>query len=211
MDVQYQVIRSKRKTVCMKVDRNGQVVVRAPLRMRDDQIARFVERHSVWLRRQLTNRPPKREFCDGAEIALCGKTYTVATGERAKLEGGTLLLPSEGREEALCTLMRKLTRERMATLLDRYCAAGGFSYSGLRVTSARGRWGSCSSKKAISFTFRTAFLPDDLAEYLAVHELCHTVRMDHSAQFWRRVAVFFPDYREKRRSLRGYRWAMECL
>lgn len=208
--MEYRVVRSKRRSYSLSVDRGGGLVVRAPLSARGEEIAAFVERHRAWAERRLACRAARPRFADGEEIVLCGKKYIIAEG-RTGISGETLHLPAENREAALIPLLREMTRARMRPILDGLCRAYGFSYTKLAVTSARGRWGSCGSNGHISFSFRSAFLPDDLAFYLAVHELCHTRHMDHSAAFWREVGKVIPDYSARRKALKRYLWAMDCL
>ncbi len=208
----YKVIKCRRKTLCLTIGREGDVIVRAPLTVKDGEIEAFVMRHASWIEKRLISRSADPKFKDGEMISLLGKDYTIAPAlKRARIVGDTLFLPEEGREEALALLLRSMTRERMGRLLREISETYGFEYTSLTVTSARGRWGSCSTRKGISFSFRTAFLPDPLAEYLAVHELCHTRHMDHSAAFWREVGNILPDYAARRRALKGYDWAVRCL
>lgn len=211
METQITVIRSKRRTMSLSVSREGKVVVRAPYAVSEKHISDFVTRHQRWLQKRLSQHAAVPTFADGEKIPICGVEYTIATGKSTKLAGDILYLPLEGREKALISLLRRITRARMKEQLARICADHGLSYTKLTVTSARGRWGSCSAKRHISFTFRTAFLPDALAEYLAAHELCHTLHMDHSKAFWREVERIVPDYASRRRELKQYLWAMNCL
>lgn len=211
-EIPFEVIRSDRKTMSLSVTREGKAVVRAPRSVSMAQIRRFVSRHETWLKRHMAERStPAPTFCDGERIPVCGIVCTIATGARARIDKTTLYLPAEGREEALISLLRYITRLRMTEELNAICQRCGLSYTGLSVTAARGRWGSCSSKKRISFTFRTAFLPKPLAEYLAAHELCHTLHMNHSEAFWRDVSRIVPDYAKRRKALKDYLWAMKCL
>lgn len=206
-----QVIRSNRKTMSLSISRAGEVVVRAPFRVPESEIGKFVLRHEGWLKKHLAENRTAPDFSDGCEIPIAGKVYTICEGQRARIAKTEVSLPKEGREEALKNLLRRIARMRMKGFLDRICSEQPLSYSKLAITSARGRWGSCSGKSHISFSFRTAFLPDGLCEYLAVHELCHTLHMNHSAAFWREVEKILPDYKERRRALKSYLWAMNCL
>lgn len=212
-DIQFDVIRSERKTTTLTVTREGKVVVRSPYGVSEQEIAEFVARHERWLQKHLSDSREGKaiDLRDGAKIQVYGKLYTVATGLHALLSYNFIYLPAEEREEAFRNLLRRLTRTRMKELLDKICMRYGLSYTRLSVSSGRGRWGSCSAKRTITFTFRTAFLPDDLAEYLAAHELCHTLHMDHSSAFWHEVARIVPDYLIRRRKLKGYLWAMNSL
>ena len=207
----YSVIMSKRKTLALSVSPSGEVVVRAPYGTSEETVLYFLARHERWLERRLAERRILPRFADGDEVSIAGKRYLVASGARARISGEILFLPAEGREEALIALLKRYTRARMKELLDALCAKYSFSYTGLRVTGARGRWGSCGTNGHISFTFRTAFLPDELAYYLAVHELCHTRNMNHGENFWRDVSAVCPDWKKRRRALKGYLWAMDCL
>ena len=87
----------------------------------------------------------------------------------------------------------------------------GFTFGTVRISSARGRWGSCSQKGTISYSFRTAFLSQYEAEYIAVHELCHTRHMNHSAVFWAEVAKILPDYLQIRKGIREKGVVMQWL
>ncbi len=195
----------------LSISRKGEVVVRAPFRVPDGEIEKFVLRHERWLKRHLAKKWATPDFSDGAPLPIAGRVYQIREGARARLTEGEVFLPKEDREEALKNLLRRIARTRMKGFLDGMCAKHLLHYTKLAITSARGRWGSCSGKSHISFSFRTAFLPDDLCFYLAVHELCHTLHMDHSAAFWREVESILPDYKERRRALKGYLWAMNCL
>ncbi len=209
--MEYTVVRSKRKTLCMQIKRDGSIVVRAPFGVKEEEIQKFVLRHGDWAEKKLSERTPPPAFQDGERIQIEGISYVITTGRAAAIKKGTLFLPSEGREEALIALLKRRTRIRMEALLDEICKQYGFTYTGLTITSARGRWGSCNAKKHISFPFRTEFLPDALARYVAVHELCHTLEMNHSAAFWRQVERILPNYNLLRKQLHAYRWALVCL
>ncbi|MDE7158287.1 MAG: M48 family metallopeptidase, partial [Clostridiales bacterium] len=116
--------------------------------------------------------------------------------------GETVYLPREKTEAALVRLLKKTTLEYMSTLTATFANRYGFSYNAVKVSSAHSRWGSCNSKGNISYSFRVALLPVSLSEYIAVHELCHTRQLNHSAKFWREVERILPDYTRRRRELR---------
>ncbi|MBR7186756.1 MAG: M48 family metallopeptidase [Clostridia bacterium] len=209
--MEYNIVRTKRRTICLQIKRSGEIVVRAPLLASKEEIHSFVHRHSAWLAHRIVRRGQRLRIADGESLSLCGIGYTIAGGVPARVEASVLFLPIERREEALIKPMRRMARTRMQRLLDEFCARFGFQYSSLKITSARGRWGSCSAKKRINFSFRTAFLPDALAEYLAVHELCHTRQMNHGTLFWKEVGRILPDFAARRKALKDWLWAMECL
>jgi predicted metal-dependent hydrolase len=79
----------------------------------------------------------------------------------------------------------------------------GFQYSRVGITSARTRWGSCSAKGALNFSWRLIQAPMEAVDYVVIHELVHTVIHNHSRKFWTRLEQVLPDYRERRKWLRS--------
>ena len=74
----------------------------------------------------------------------------------------------------------------------------------VRISGAKTRWGSCSRKGTINFTYRLMFVPEELADYVVVHELAHLKEMNHSGRFWSVVEQVMPDYRARRKKLREF-------
>jgi len=98
-------------------------------------------------------------------------------------------------------LMIKAERE----LVPRLHALGretGLSFSALTIRGQKSRWGSCSSQNRISLNFKLLFLPQTLVRHVLIHELCHTVHLNHSQRFWDLVERFDPDCRQLRQELR---------
>jgi predicted metal-dependent hydrolase len=79
----------------------------------------------------------------------------------------------------------------------------GFVYGRVSIRATTSRWGSCSSKKNLNFSYRVLFLPPGLREYVLVHELCHLKEMNHGSGFWELVAELVPDYRVRRKAVRA--------
>ncbi len=209
--MEYDIIRSARKTLSVTV-KDGRVIVKAPNKVSERKIAEFVERHKLWIFRRIQEQEGRYRpnFSDGSSIELFGNTVKIETG-KAALTSEKLFLPNENREEALKKLLKSLTRDFMTAMTAAIAEKYRFRYSKIVITSARSRWGSCNIKGTIAYSFRSAFLPPELAFYLAAHELCHTKHMNHSRAFWETLAKIVPDCKEKRRRLKEYLWAMKCL
>lgn len=202
--IDYQLIRSKRKTITLTVGKNGEIILRVPNGYPSARADEFVIRHSEWIERQrmIVATRPKLDLSDGAELNLFGEPFRIGTG-RTRLTEKILFLPETGREEALKSLLKKLSERKMSALTEKIAEKFGFSYKRVRISSARGRWGSCNREGVIAYTFRIAFLPRPLAEYVAVHELVHTVWFDHSPDFWREVERVLPDWKLRRKALKS--------
>jgi len=80
-----------------------------------------------------------------------------------------------------------------------------FKFNRISIRNQRTRWGSCSKKGNLNFNYRLLILPQHLADYVIIHELCHLKEMNHSQGFWSLVARVFPNYLEIRKKLRKVR------
>ncbi|TAN58608.1 M48 family peptidase [Patescibacteria group bacterium] len=100
---------------------------------------------------------------------------------------------SEYKEQALL-----LANERIRHFNSFY----GFQFNKIYIKNQKTRWGSCSKKGNLNFNFKIALLPQRLADYIAVHELCHLGEFNHSRKFWNLVAKTIPDYSEMRNELK---------
>lgn len=101
----------------------------------------------------------------------------------------------------------KVTQQTSAFVeftIDRYINSHGFTVNKLIFKNYKTRWGSCSKDNHISFHYKLSLLPDILAEYIVVHELCHTIHFNHSKQFWTLVEVHCPEYKAYKKALKKY-------
>ncbi len=78
----------------------------------------------------------------------------------------------------------------------------GFAYKNITVRNQKTRWGSCSTKGNLNFNYKVAFLPQEMMDYVIVHELCHLSEFNHSKKFWNLVAKVIPDHVDIRRSIK---------
>lgn len=95
-------------------------------------------------------------------------------------------------------IARKLVHKKLA----QWNAVYNFEYKNVSIRNQRTRWGSCSSRKNLSFNFKIVYLPEELQDYLIVHELCHLQEMNHGKKFWDLVGQTIPEYRTLRVKLR---------
>jgi hypothetical protein len=100
---------------------------------------------------------------------------------------------------------RELRDKILPKILERcrhFSRLTGLSPAKIRISGARTRWGSCSAGGTVSFNFRLALCPDQVIDYVIVHELLHLAEPNHSSRFWEKVAAIVPDHRSHRHWLR---------
>ena len=103
---------------------------------------------------------------------------------------------------------RKLARQRITETAALESQRIDVRYTRIAIRDTRSRWGSCSSRGAMSFTWRLALAPRQILDYVVVHELCHLVHMDHSKRFWSLVERVRPDFRAERDWLNDHGWEL---
>ena len=82
-------------------------------------------------------------------------------------------------------------------MVERFSRFLDLKYGRITITSAKSRFGSCSSEGNLSFSYRCMLYPHEVQEYIVVHELCHLVHMNHSKEFYRLIASVLPDYKKR--------------
>jgi predicted metal-dependent hydrolase len=103
---------------------------------------------------------------------------------------------------------RRLARARITETAALESQRLGVRYSRIAIRDTRSRWGSCSSRGSLSFTWRLALAPRRILDYVVVHELCHLVHMDHSKRFWSLVERVRPDFCAERDWLNDHGWEL---
>ncbi len=169
MQAEIRVIRSGRRTLSLEITKEAQVLVRAPYRLSRSEIEKFVQEKADWLEKHLKEVKNKLE-------------------DRKEHPVRPLYM-----EE-----IRRLADEAMRVLPEKaayYAPKVGVSYGRITIRNQRTRWGSCSGKGNLNFNCLLMLAPEQVQDYVVVHELCHRLEMNHSARFWSEVERVFPDYR----------------
>ena len=174
---QIRIIRSKRKTVALEIRPDLSVLVRAPYWMADWQIRKFVDEKSDWLYAHLREMEQKQKL-------------EAARPKAAPLTPGELQVLAD---EAL-----RVIPERVRF----YAPVVGVTYGRITIRNQRTRWGSCSAKGNLNFNWKLVLMPEEILDYVVVHELAHRLQMNHSTEFWDEVEKILPDYRKRRQWLK---------
>jgi predicted metal-dependent hydrolase len=207
-----QIIRSRRKTIALTVEFDGRLTVRAPLRARDEYIRRLVEQKEDWIRskQELTRGKPvfaPKRYVEGETFWYLGERHPLYMVEqnapRLELNGGFRLARlAQPRAAALFQRWYKQQALRIITeRVQHFALQHGFAYRAMKITSARTRWGSCSSRGTLSFAWRLVMAPPAVIDYVVLHELAHLKIHNHSPKFWSSLERLLPDYREKKKWL----------
>ena len=204
-----QITRTRRRTLAIIVEDDGRIVVRAPLRLKQEAIDEFVRAREKWIRgrQELALRRREsfvpRSYISGEQFLYLGAPYRLQIAERQ----GRALVFNEGfhlsrgalpRAEA--AFERWYRRQALRVMTERanlYAAGNGFAFKRIRITSARKQWGSCGPGDSLRFAWRLVMAPLPMIDYVVVHELVHLKHRNHSKRFWSKVASILPDFGER--------------
>ena len=212
--VEYNIVYRKRKTVEIRIEYPDKVLVRAPVGLDKIRIQEILESKRDWILEKLElikgiEPPPEKQFISGEEFLYLGQAYTLAVliDEKVekpvvRLDGRELVITAPVHEaELLRTALQnwygKQTLKAALELMPKYTKIIGRKPDRLKISTARKRWGSCSSKGNVLLNWRLAMAPLSILEYVLVHELCHLVHMNHSREYWDLVESVLPDYQER--------------
>lgn len=210
-DYPYRIIRTKRKTISLRIMEDGVVEVRCPLSTRKEHIEHILKTHKSWIekkQKEMVSRPQfHRRLEEGYPLFYLGEAYPLHFGSTNTVlwdERG-FLLPEKKKataQKVMESWYRQQAKRILTERVEHYAKTYGFSYNGIRLSSASKRYGSCSSKNLLSFTWKLILLPQDLIDYVVVHELCHTREKHHQKAFWEVVENILPDYKKREKRLK---------
>lgn len=167
------VVRSNRKTMSLEITPQGTVLVRAPLHLPKEEIDRFLQEKSGWIEKCL------------AQIEDANRA-----GEEEPLSMEDI--------HALADKALQVIPPRVRQLAARM----GVTYGRITIRNQQGRWGSCSSMGNLNFNCLLMLAPEEVLDYVIVHELAHRKEMNHSPAFWAQVEAVLPDYRQREKWLK---------
>lgn len=168
----YELIRSGRKTLALEITRDGRVLVRAPARLSQTRIDAFVQSHAAWIDTHLARQ---RQHLAAAPPP-----------------------PTAEEVEALKARARAILPEKVA----HWSRVMGVTPTGVKITAARTRYGSCSGKNSLCFSCFLMNCPEEAIDLVVVHELCHIREKNHGPAFYALLEQYLPDYRERKQLLK---------
>lgn len=224
--INYQVVRSNRKTVGLEVSIEDGVKIRAPKKLSQSEIEAIVEKKAEWILKKqdklsdVKPAPKPKEFLSGEKLPYLGRRYRIKVQETDNVEqvkvklyqGKFWLMISKSvaedddrrdmiREEVI-QWYRSHADTKIKERVKKYQEQIGEEPNAIKVKKQKKRWGSCSSKRNLNFNWKLIMAPMSVIDYLVVHELAHLKYPNHSKEFWQLVEAVIPNYEEKQEWLR---------
>ena len=209
----YTLVRSARRTIALIVSKDATLIVRAPRKISLSYIENFVRANTAWIQRTLSRirakpRAVTKKFELSERFLFQGNEYPFilddSTSTSLRFDDGFYLT----RREHIRARLRfeKWYRDEASRYLsarvEHFAALHGLTYVRVGITSASTRWGSCSASGRLNFSWRLIMAPQDIIDYVVVHELAHTRFLNHSRAFWNCVGHLYPSFKIARAWLR---------
>ena len=166
MDYSVEIIRSKRKTLGLEIKPDGRVIARAPVRMKQSEIDKFINEKSAWIEKHLQKLKTTQEQQGFAEKLTYEDIQKLA-------------------DKAVQYIPKRV---------EYYAPIVGVDYGRITIRNQKTKWGSCSAKGNLNFNCLLMLTPPEVIDSVVVHELCHRKEMNHSKKFYDEVLRVYPDY-----------------
>jgi predicted metal-dependent hydrolase len=200
-------IRDNARRMILRIDRRtGNPALTVPRGVGRLRAERFLLDHAGWLAARLKAYPERVGFQPDAVIPLRGEPHRIVHclpfRGTTRIEGDTdekrLLVHGDPAQLAARVerFLRAEAARDLAEAVARHAGALGVSYGRISVKDTRSRWGSCSARGDLAFSWRLILAPPHVLDYLAAHEIAHRLEMNHSTRYWRHVARIFPAFRD---------------
>lgn len=206
------LIREKRKTLSIVINRNGEVEVKAPKNLPLSEITKFIQSKEKWIlahQTEIKNRlNANNDIINLEKILILGDKFEVSYIEHLseiKQENNKVFIPLKYQAKKSQYIAKWLKNKAISVIENRvlyFSANYKIEFNSIALINAKTRWGTCSSKGEIAFNWRLIMLSPRLIDYVIVHELMHILEQNHSSQFWKLVETVMPDYKKRKEDIK---------
>lgn len=215
-----------RKTYSLEIQDDGVLLIRTNASTTKTQVQHILKKHRRWIQRRIEYVNKKNQLLHngklpitpGATLSVLGVVYPLVVRSSAKkspqaildesnglliVDTGTLDAQTSQVHTAITNTMIQKAREVCTSKAEHYARIYNVSFNRISIKDQKTKWGSCSSKRNLNFNWRLVLCPQEIFDYIVIHEVCHLLEMNHSPRFWAHVAKQCPKYQEYRKWLRN--------
>lgn len=181
-----------------------EVILTMPPRGSIKEAKEFAQKHGGWIAARLKRLPEVAPFAHGVDVPLRGESHRIVNRRGVR---GTVWTETDGNgSRLLCVagepphvdrrisdFLKREAQRDLEAASRRYADKLGVRIKRICVRDQSSRWGSCSNAGVLSFSWRLILAPSFVLDYLAAHEVCHLVELNHSLRFWRLVKRLYPE------------------
>ncbi len=208
------LIKTRRKTLSLTINQEGELIVRAPEKMPINEVYNFLIKKEKWIKQKqghiINILKANEKILNYEQVLFLGKLYSVVRVKGIKkvsLEGGFLCIPASVKPEKVQKTLKNwlnlLAEDIILDRLDYFAELMALDFDSVKIVASKAKWGSCDADNNLSFNFKMVMLTPKLIDYIIIHELAHILQFNHSKQFWDVVKSIIPNYKKQRELLQG--------
>lgn len=215
--MEYKLIRSKRKTLVIKIIDNCQIIVLAPNKCSLKNINDFVVANQNWIAKKIQQKQAENQllakYYNFDNILLFGESLDVVdkTNHYQIGEHYVKHSKSSNKQKVIKEFLKKQANVYIISRAKQIAQNFGFEYKDIQITSAKRSWGSCNSLKCLKFNYKTIMLPKQLIDYVICHELCHLKEMNHGVKFWKMLGDMGYKKTEVNKAFKPYNFVLQLF
>ena len=215
--MEYRLIRSKRKTLALKIIKDGNLVVLAPNKCSLKYIEDFVISKKDWiLKHQQSMKEINKsyeEYTNLDKLIIFGESYELLEFSNHYEVGDYYIkhTKASNKQKIIKEFFNKLANDYIIARTKEIAEKLNLKYKNAKIISARKKWGSCNSLKELKYNFRLVMIPKGLIDYVICHELCHLTELNHSTKFWSLMRSLGYEKSKIKAQMKPYGFVLELL
>ncbi len=212
------IINPKLKHIYLSFDEGGDLIIKSP-KVSLNKIEQLLLKKASWIQKSREKIQDKKgkalDFSNRPELYFMGEVYPVILIAHDKkkcqfhFDGTQFTLLYHSYDELLFQkhvdrFYKTQTQKHIPAFVEEWAEEMSLSPSNIRFRKTKRQWGSCSGKNVLSFNTMIMKLPQDVIQYIIVHELAHIRHKHHQKAFWKEVEAYLPDYKFQVKELKNY-------
>lgn len=213
------IVRTHRRSLCLTITKDGNLVVHAPTRMNMNDILKYISEKEKWIvsKQQEIERKLSinKVILDYNQILFLGTKYGIqrVNGlKKIELSQNALMVPNS--DNVLFKIKKwyiaqatKILKER----LEYFANIMQIDYASVSICNSKTRWGSCDNYHNIKLNFRLVMLPHRAIDFVLIHELAHILEFNHSKDFYKIIQTIMPTYKVQQKVLKDYDYVLKLF
>ncbi|MCI5497551.1 MAG: M48 family metallopeptidase [Firmicutes bacterium] len=213
------IVRTHRRSLCLTITKDGNLVVHAPTRMNMNDILKYISEKEKWIvsKQQEIERKLSinKVILDYNQILFLGTKYNIqrVNGlKKIELSQNALMVPDS--DNVLFKIKKwyiaqatKILKER----LEYFANIMQIDYASVSICNSKTRWGSCDNYHNIKLNFRLVMLPHRAIDFVLIHELAHILEFNHSKDFYKIIQTIMPTYKVQQKVLKDYDYVLKLF
>ena len=212
------LVRSHRRSLCLSINKQGELIVHAPMKLSIDEIFKYIKEKEKWItakQKEMQDRLSiNKDVINYNEFLFLGKKYKLEYYKGIKkieLSDNAIISPPLDSDNKLIALRKwymTSAKKILSERLEYFANLMQIDYASFKLSNSRNRWGSCDNYRNIKLNYRLVMLPHKAIDYVIIHELSHVIEFSHSKDFYKIISLVMPSYKLQQKVVKEYDYVL---